>query len=274
MKQTFSEILGNTTAIGAVFACAVALTGSGCSTLHAELPTHRFESPEVNGTRHRFGLQGSVSAAHNLTITPDASRRPPDFSSPSLDDDRLVGLGASFGLIEKIDLAVKGTFGPSPTLFQVKYQFFGSTHREAKQGDTSLAITGAIGGGKNSKAGDQSGVFGPGGHNWTGSVEEKTTDVAVIAGTRLADAVLVYAGAFYSNYDIRSTIDQEESDDHLSPAASYSAETGGYQKGVNGGFEFQGGPMMAQLELVYSDMHAANLSHSILQVGVSAGFNF
>lgn len=258
----------------ALVSLSAALGAAGCTTLHAELPANRFESPEVNGTNHRFGIQGSIGAAHNYQIVPDASARPPDFSAPSIDDDGLVGLGASFGLVDALDIAVKGTFGPSPTLFQVKYQLFGATHREAQEGDVSLAITGAVGGGRNTKAGDQSGVFGPGGHNWNGSVEEKTTDVAIIAGERIAKHFLMYGGLFYSNYTINSTLDQQESDDHTSPAMSYSSTTTGYQKGINGGIEFQGGPGIVQVEVVYSDSHAANLAHSLLQVGVSGGLNF
>jgi hypothetical protein len=252
----------------------LALVGPACTSLHAELPASRFESPEVNGTGRRFNLSTNISAAHDDVVTPDASARPPDFNQPQLKDDTLLGLAGSFGLVNRLDIGVRSTFGPSPTMFVVKYQILGPTRSEAKKDDVSLAITASAGGGKSTKAGDQSGTFGPGGHNWNGTTEVLTTDVALILGQRLSDRLLVYGGGFYSNYKINSTIDQDPSSDGSSPAASYSQTHGGYQMGANVGLEFNFGIGYLMGEVVYSDVRASNLGHSLLRAGGAIGLNF
>jgi hypothetical protein len=252
----------------------LAFMGPGCASLHADLPISRFESPETNGVEHRFGFQNSLGSAHNDTISPDASHRPPDFSQPRIDEDVVLGLAASFGLVENLDVSVRGSLGPTPTMFVAKYQLLGPAARSAVEGDVSVAVTAAIGGGRSNRSGDQSGLFGPGGHNWTGTVEEQTTDVALIVGQRLAKHFLLYGGGFYSNYTINSSVDQNPSDDGSSPGASYSQTVTGYQRGGNVGLEFMGGGWTALVEGVYSDVHVSNMGHSLLRVGVAGGFNF
>lgn len=253
---------------------ALALFAAGCSSLHAELPNSRFESPESTG-RH-FAFNVNMTNTTNDTITPDASARPPDFSKPTLDDDSLIGLAAALGVADNLDIGLKTELGPSPTMLQLKFQIFGKPSREAKAGDVSLAVTGAYGGGKNTKAGDQSGTFGPGGHNWSGSVEEETTDVALIVGRRLSDNVLLYGGAFYTNFKINSSIDQKASDDGTSPAASYSSSVTAYQTGADLGFQlyFGNSPAFATIEGTYADVHAPGLEHSLLRASAAIGTSF
>ena len=235
----------------------------------------RFESPEANGVEHRVMLSANLTAAHDDTFTTDASRRPPDLTKPAIESDTVIGGSGSFGVLENFDLGLHTTAGPSPFVLVAKFQLMGDSSSAAKEGNTSIAITGSAGWGGKAKDGDQSGTFGPGGHNWSGKVDNTMTDVALIIGHRVKDSLLFYGGVFYSDYRVTATINQSISDDGLSPAGNYSVSTTGYQKGANIGLQFSSGEKsFYQVEGVYSDARLSDQNHSALRAGVSVGSRF
>ena len=84
----------------------------------------------------------------------------------------------------------------------------------------------------------------------------------------------MYGGGFCSNYKINASVDQDKSSDGSSPAASYSQTSGGYQMGANIGLQFDFGVGYLMGEVVYSDVRASNLGHSLLRTGGAIGLNF
>lgn len=249
-----------------------ALFAQGCVSLHEELPLSRFESPETNGLTRRFQLAANVTQTADDTLVVSPSLRPPDFTRPSLDPDSLIGGSASLGLIENLDIGFRTSIGPTPYLAVAKYQLMGPSASEAKDGDVSVAVT--VMGGANTTEREEKITLGTNNYNWSGKVHNVLTDVALILGQRLGDHILLYGGGFYSNYAIDTTIDQEANSN--GPAASYTGQTTGYQKGANVGLQFFFGssPTFSQVEAVYSDVHVSNRDRSFLRASASLGFQF
>jgi len=243
---------------------------SACTSLTMQLPTSRLDSPEALGTGSRRFEMGLGSSSHkNVIFTDDASKRPPDLSSPRIElNDPLSG-SLGLGVFERFDVGVRTSVGPSPWRLIGKFQLLGDSRENAKQGNFSLAISGGVGFGNSSWRGDQNGKFGPSGHNWDASVQLFMTEAALIAGYRLTDSLLIYTGGFYANYSINGRIKHEKSDDGLSPEAEYKFDYGGYQTGANGGIRIElGSRAFFTVEGVYSK---TNVSTMLMHEGVTVG---
>ena len=260
-----------------VFICLVGLLAlPACVSMRMDLPASRLVTSETNGhDDHRFRMQAEAEAIHNYEFTPDASARPPTFTQPMAEKYGAAGLSASYGVAEPVDISLKTLAGPAPWVLTAKYQFVGPSHAKAQVGDFSVSGTFGFGYGLSSREGDQNGLFGPGGYNWKSTVTTTLTDYAVIAGFRTADTVLLYTGAFYTNYDLQGKIDQSASSNGLSPAATYTELVKGYQRGISFGIQFDVGTSgLVMLEGVYSDVQLSNTSDWLLSGSAAFGARF
>lgn len=252
------------------FLLVIALACAGCQTMKAELPTARFDSPEALGNKEkRVGFNIGASPSQDFTFTSDASARPPNLSSPTLESSGDVVGTISYAAFERLDLGVRSSVGRSPYVLSAKYQLIGDPADAAKAGNFSLSFSIGVGFNTVTRSGDQNGTFGPGGHRWTSRVDEKVGDAAVIMGYRFAEGALFYVGGFAQNVTLDGKIEHERSDDGTSPAASYSASYSGRHRGGNFGamFEFGTAPAYLVVEGVYSHMEFENDIENWLYAG-------
>jgi hypothetical protein len=257
---------------------ALASMLSGCQTMKAELPASRMESPETLGnTEKRVGFNIGVAATQDLQITSDASYRPPNLTSPVLEQSANMSGAVSYGAFDRIDLGVKSSLGPSPAVLSAKFQVIGEPSATAKSGNFSLSVSAGLGYWTVNRSGDQNGTLGPGGYNWSSKLTEKLTDFAVIAGVRVSDRALLYFGGFAQNITLDGKISHSLSDNGTSPAAEYSVSYTGKQRGGNFGamLEFGQAPAYLCVEGVYSHIEFENdLKNWFLSGSASLGARF
>jgi hypothetical protein len=234
---------------------------SGCATITADVPGSRLESPEALGLRGRR-FEGSLAAiqGHTLEITSDASMRPPTLTNPKLEKGGAFGATGNFGALKKLDIGLKSALGPSPWLLTAKLQLLGDNANDAKEGNTSLAVTAGAGLSSSTREGDQKGEFGPGGYPWNAKVQSTASDFAIIAGYRALERLLIYGGGFFTRHWINCAIDHSASDNGLSPAAHYEVAYSTEQLGANLGLrvEFGASPGFLVAEAGYSDLQLSN----------------
>ena len=236
---------------------------TACTTVSLQFPSSRFDSPETLGSganRFLFGL--GVASTQNVIFTDDASIRPPDLSRPRIETNNPLVGRFGWGLFEKFDLGLKTSVGPAPVRLTGKLQLLGDPQGRARSGNFSLALSGGVGYASPKWSGDHNGLLGPAGYRWNANVQALLSEAALIAGYRLFDPLLLYAGAFYEDYRVNGRIKHEKSDNGLSPEAEYEFTYDGYQTGVNAGVRigFGAHPTYLILEGVYSK---TALSHGL-----------
>ncbi|MES2855098.1 MAG: hypothetical protein V4692_04505 [Bdellovibrionota bacterium] len=264
------------------FAFAIAAAGfvfvaTGCVSMNTQLPLSRLETPESNGSERPIRLATGATAIYDLEVTNDASARPLTTNSPRLTENMTAMFLGQFGVIDNLDFGVRTTLGEvAPVMLTGKFQMIGDSASAAKQGNFSLALTGAVGYWQSKKSGEQKGRFGPGGFPWSGEVRVRNLDTALIMGYRIRDNFLLYSGGFYTDYSIDLMIDHAVSSDASSPAATYSLDYSGFQKGANLGVSLDFNAFVHMvLEVVYADVYFPNgLAHAARSAGANVAFQF
>lgn len=209
-----------------------------CTTLGVSIPTGRLESPEANRSWHpRVSL--GLSQQQTLTYARDASRRPYTAHEPEKElSVEYPVIKAGIGLPLGFEISARSGVIYGTSFATAKFQLIGPRAGEGKSGDFSLAVTGAVGGSNYKMNGDQNGVMGAGGHNWSSTQNSHGRDGALIIGYRPSDRIILYGGPFYTDWEFNGNIKHERSDDGLSPAANYDLYGRGYRRGVNLAFEW------------------------------------
>jgi hypothetical protein len=177
----------------------VVMLAAGCG-INAHLPASRLETPETYGRPLAFGVDLGVQGSNSLSLTSDYTISPVDTDEPTYTRSTGVKIGASVGLAERFDLALK-TAWDSPLLLQGKYQLLGDPQGTAKQGNSSLAVTAAIG--NHNQGGESDDTFSGGDDAY--SMNAYMADASVIAGYRFSDNGLVFGGPFVQQYWISGT---------------------------------------------------------------------
>lgn len=209
----------------------ICLFSSGCASVNVFIPQGRFQSSESNGKG--FFISGGGRPGWNVELIHDASERPPDMNSPREYNALDTFFRGGFGVTEFLDLSIGAGLSHGITAsLNGKLQVFGEPAKSAKKGNLSLSINGSVGYGSASRTGDQNGVFGPGGFDWTADGTVFYHDVAAMIGYRASDWFVIAAGPYMAYFDTTLKVDHKESDDASSPAATYSSNDTGTQKGI------------------------------------------
>lgn len=204
------------------FAAAVLAAGCGINT---HLPASRLETPETYGRQLAFQVDLGIQGSNSLGLTSDYTLSPVDTESPSYSRSTDLKFGVGVGVAERFDLAIK-TAWDSPMQLQGKYQLLGEPRGTARTGNSSLAVTAAIG---NHSQGGNSGDFD--GTDDSYDMTAYMADASVIAGYRFTDTGLVFGGPFFQKYWISGT--------HvLDGAPEIAYDLGAHQYGVNIGVSF------------------------------------
>lgn len=205
------------------------LVFQSCTSLRINLPSSRFESPESNGEAKQLEVGFGIGSSHAVTITPDASSRPPILNQSAIVTSSDTVLLGSVGLTKFLDAEIRSDFGTNELL--LKAQFVGDSVLAAVKNNFSMAATIGVEGGSTSAQGNQSSLFGPANAPWTASAFVFATDYALILGYRANDYVLLFGGPFITLYDSTALIHQDAVSNPSSAAADYTLR----QKGQNFG---------------------------------------
>lgn len=196
------------------------------------------ESPESSRTWHPK-LAVGASQQQTMIYTRDASIRPLLMTDPERENSvEYPVVKAAIGFPLGFEISARSGIIYGTSFATAKFQILGPRAGEGKAGDFSLAVTGAFGGSNYKINGDQRGVFGPGGHNWSADQMAHGRDGALIIGYRPSDSIIIYGGPFYTDWEFNSTIKHERSDDGTSPEATYLLYGRGFRRGVNLTFEW------------------------------------
>ena len=170
-----------------------------------------------------FGLQG----ANVLELTSDYTVTPVDAEMPRYERSGTdVKFGAAVGLAERFDLSLE-TAWDSPLMLQGKYQLLVDPQGKAKKGNSSLAVTAAVG--SHGQSGSAEGLF-DGAYD-AYEMRAYAADASIIAGHRFADFGLVYGGPFVQQYWINGSHTLDDG-----PEVGFDLDANQY--GVNLGLAF------------------------------------
>jgi hypothetical protein len=205
-------------------ALAPAVFVAGCA-ISTTLPASRMEMPETHGEAMALGADLAVEGGHSLEFSDDYTFTPITDSPVPERSSLGYKMGGSLALAKRLDVGVRGGFGSS-NMLRAKLQLLGEPRRATRQGNFSLAVTGAVGydGSRGSGTG-----FGDSEVD-SYALNAYALDGAVIAGYRILDEVLVYGGAFAQWYEIDVT--------HELDGMRYDYDGNALQSGANLGFGY------------------------------------
>lgn len=227
---------------------------SGCANLNSTFINPTIESPIVGGTKGSFGIGFGVAPAHEYEFTGDASARPPNLNDPDLSPFSSPFADGQYSLTDRFQIGLEihpFNFGLEPKL---KYQLLGD-----KQSGFQMSLSARGGLAVSKKDGDQSGEFGPGGHNWEGETQGQSASGGLSIGYFIHDSILLYAGAAYGSLKASAEINHKLSNDGSSPAANYKVDDSATATSLGGGVSF-GSQTQVNLGVTYSEVDYDKLS--------------
>ena len=174
------------------------LITSCASSIRINTPSAKFLSPEASGKL----LSGSAQLVYNQN-----QQALLDLSNDSLDNDlkhtndTSITADAHIGLIEQLDLFVQGG-SHSPDLFGVKWQVYGASRRDAKEGDISASIALAYGMQGQSETDQGEDILGTNTDDIEAEVIHRKHEATFILGKRLRDNIVGYANLRHSIEDM------------------------------------------------------------------------
>lgn len=256
---------------------------SGCATsVNVNLPSTRFDSPEVLGTGGDFELGAVIYGANKIQLVSDAASRPPVQGELSYGQSLAASANGYLGLAERLDmrfsLGLAGDDGLSmvPPTVGIKLQVLGDPAASAKKGNLSLSLSAGAGVGTSTQSGDQMVLFGPGGFPWESEATTYFYELGAILGTRVSDTVLMYGASYFSYHDIRVKVHQSRSDDGSSLGGDYEYTFDGKMLSGHFGFIFSTGKVYSfGVETAYIDNKFRDQRNgSGLFIGVQNRFNW
>lgn len=248
-------------AIGAALAFIAFL--SGCA-VTVDVPANRFDSPETLGKRWRVKVQGDYGGENSVVLTPYLSSAQPNTKDPQFLPTRFVRVGGGVEFFDNFDVELRSLLD-----LHVKYQLLGDPRLTAKQGNFALAVTGTLGTGGSKDS--YSPLFGS--TTVRSEQNEVFFDGAIIAGYRVADPVLLYAGPFARYTDFHGTFETTDASTGASSGVSkYSGNV--VTTGANLGAEV--GTPLFQLkgEVAYANVKSGSLNTGRAYAGISLAFQF
>jgi hypothetical protein len=273
----------------------------GCSQqLIIKTPISRFESPESSGESQHFGFGFYLQNDVKIQLIDNINDLPPngnpkiimepitpsrEYDSAGEKDDpvstflfngkSLTGKG-HLGVNDRFDLWLRKS-DDAPWLIGAKYQFIGEPLSKAKKKNFSLAAT--IGLGQDSES-QYDGDLKQNEQNELTvlkKVEAESdtfqADVALIAGYRLLDSLLLYSGGHYAYYETEYSVTVVESGN------SFNFSNDGSSRGYHMGLMWDLGDRNEticsfSLEYGRASIEWRDFSRSVESLGLGFQFNF
>lgn len=189
----------------------------GCASTELKGPQSHFNLPEsLGGTLQDsiWSLEAGLNS--NVTIEPikDPSLRPVDLAQvPYTSSDTALLAKADVSLMRWLDMYFRVGNDSEPTQLGFKFQFIGKSISESQPGDWSLATVAGYGRSSSksvgSKEGDETAGTAPSADTfpWKAKSEIELFDFSIVAGYRMNEDTLIYAGPFATYYKYNLYID-------------------------------------------------------------------
>lgn len=196
-----------------------------CNTVQVVTPNPRVEPPELRGDR---GLKIALEpiGAHIFKATNDGSSRPPDVQHPTTTPTESFTPGLLYSPAAPLEAGIELSPLSLGVAGVLKWQPLGEGSRTATEGNVPLALYLRVGTVYTQQSGDQKDTFGPGGYAWKGSINGTYAHSGVSVGYRTGEHVLIYAGAAFGQYWLRTEVDQSASG--TDPGGVYKTGHTGY----------------------------------------------
>jgi hypothetical protein len=169
---------------------------SSCgSTIGVRSPLNSFISPEASSTSLKGEINGFFSSASRNNLEIDTSSNTiNDTVTRDTEAQDTIGLNATLGLIERLDLVGVSSGGKTPTMLGLRYQLLGETKAKASKGNHSLSIIALYGNQESIQENDEALELTARDEEATAEVEIATTDIRLVYGYRFQDKKMIYGG--------------------------------------------------------------------------------
>jgi hypothetical protein len=188
----------------------ILLTLTSCATdIDYHVPLTRFDSPETKGDFLAGDVGINWGVSHRVRTAEVAESIFPSIFDPTIDNDTATerrshgSINASLGLLKRLDFNYE-SFGDGPSMYGVKFQFFGAPEM-AKSKGFKASIKGSIGG-MSEDEGTLSVNTTSGTRSYNGNIDVDAMDAALNVGYRFNPTFLMYLNSVYSDHKVKSTL--------------------------------------------------------------------
>lgn len=182
---------------------------SSCSIdVDYHMPAARFSTPEttggtIDGLKIKGDAQLNIGSSNKITLGEVYSivvfnLDPTVSTGTSIDRSFALGAKASLSLLQKLDIYYRAVHD-SPDLLGLKFQLFGASEAESKEG-FKMAIAAGYGASDKSEGTLSVSNNGSSNRDYSASIKVKAWDVNFINGYRTSKSSLYYLNTFYSTY--------------------------------------------------------------------------
>lgn len=236
--------------------------------IQKRIPLARFESPEINylENERNITISGGIKANREITISNDTTSVNPILDPPKNDFYRTIGGSGKLAVLKNLELGLDLSLLTMPRA-QAKVQLLGPSHKEAKKGDFSIALSGG-GWYQNDKNQSDDGLS----RDSNYSVEYLNVELMSLLGYRLSDQILVYGGPSFNLFKWDGNLKQTNSSSVLVYETNFKGVYQIYSFDV--GFEFflhQDRSTFIRTDLGINQFHHQKASIGYLTGGASLG---
>lgn len=262
---------GGVLTVRTIFLGAVLFFGlfliTSCSTLTTNLPYANVQSPQIEKKDTLTWQAIKIKGSEKFEVSPDASARPLTLNPMTdhfMSDDKLASSAVLYSLAENVELGF--TVGAEVGV-QAKYQFLNQDGNEigTKYVGSLFADLSTV---KVTNSGDQNGILGVSGFNWSADSLVRSNNLGVSVGYQPKQDLMVYLGVAYNNLDMKAHIDHSASLDANSPEAHYLSESQGHSRVASIGL-VTGKKSKIDLSLNYGDMNFGNTTRHYIYGNLS-----
>lgn len=227
-----------------VFLLVICALVSACAQLEVVAPNPRIEIPETRGDGNRWKFGANLGGSHVVQSTTNGGARPPDLTEGDSRAHAEFGPQVQFAAANRLEVGVEilafglAQFGSGMAGF-ARWQILGEGSNTAKKGAWPFALYTRLGQSSGTQNGDQESTFGPGGYPWKGHMYNTFAHAGFSFGYRPTDHLLVFGGAAYGRYWLKTKIDQDPTNSGGGdPGGSYRQSDDGHAGTVGGGVLF------------------------------------
>lgn len=205
--------------------CIAILLLCNCTSLSVKVPGPLVLPPELTSKgKGGLGVVAADEYTPEFSFTPDASRRPPDLTRPTLQTSTAINARAAYGFADWIEASLR----IQPFASAEFWNGLGLTVQMMAIGDSNsegFRLSPFVGAMRSSTSisGDQNGLFGPGGFRWNASAVATTLTAGLSLGYRLTGtSSLIYTAFSVASHNVDGSIEHSPADNGSDSGANYN----------------------------------------------------
>ncbi len=179
-----------------------------CAKIQINTPSSRFITSEAQGKTLSGSVRLEMQSGTEGTL--DFQDEKTDNPLELRNNVTNLGLSLDLGLTQKIDFFLKGN-SLAPATYNLKYQIFGPSRKEATKGSHSMAVSLGYGQEYNTELNQDDSIFNDSNDNITAEVEQSLLEASLIYGHRTHEDVLVYTSVQALKHDINFEFESSNS---------------------------------------------------------------